>query len=373
MQEAHKKEYMGKKIVYIMNVDWDWIKQRPHFLAEHLSRLNKIIVLYPYAWRRKQLVKNDRSGITPYPLYHLPFSKRFAFIRKMNTFLVRFVARIYLAWIRPDILWVASPELFEYLPLNFSGKIIYDCMDDVLSFQKKMSHRQFLEFNERKLIEKCSQVFCSSKNLRDKLIARAGCSNKYKIIYNAFEPFSVENPLIHEKKIKNKENYVLGYIGTISSWLDFDALMKLLNLFDSIEVHLVGPVEKSEVILPQHKRMKFVGPILHKDIPARILEFDALLMPFHVTDLIQSVDPVKLYEYIFFNKPITSVRYKEIERFDSFIDFYDDHGELILIIEKYLKEGFMKKYSDSERIQFISSNTWMDRAKQIQECLVTLD
>jgi hypothetical protein len=36
-------------------------------------------------------------------------------------------------------------------------------------------------------------------------------------------------------------------------------------------------------------------------------------MPFQVTDLIQSVNPVKLYEYIYSNKASISVRYDETE------------------------------------------------------------
>ena len=364
---------MKKTIVYIMNVDWDWIKQRPHFLAQYLSRLNKIFVLYPRAWRRSHLVKNDRHGIISHPLWQLPFSRKFFFIHKANILLLRFTLRVYLSWVKPDILWFSSPELFECLPARFSGKIIYDCMDDVLAFPSNFSRRELLELNERNLIKRCSMVFCSSQNLRDKLINRAGHPNKYTVVYNAFEPLKFLKSSLNGKKIKNKKKHILGYVGTISSWLDFDSLIELLNLFGSIEIHLIGPIEKSKINFPQHKRIKFLGPIRHKEIADRVIEFDALLMPFHITDLIQSVDPVKLYEYIYLNKPIVSVRYKEIEKFIGFVDFYENKFELFSIINKYLNEGFNKKYSDVDRAKFISSNTWMDRARQIQECLIAME
>ena len=27
-----------KKILYLMNIPWGWVKQRPHFIAEYLSK-----------------------------------------------------------------------------------------------------------------------------------------------------------------------------------------------------------------------------------------------------------------------------------------------------------------------------------------------
>lgn len=131
----------------------------------------------------------------------------------------------------------------------------------------------------------------------------------------------------------------------------------------------MGPVENLGMPLPQHERIKYLGAVRHGDIQALISGFDAFLMPFRVTELVQSVDPVKLYEYIFFNKPIVSVRYPEIERFSGFVDFYTNHEELISILGQYLTNGFRRKYSDDDRLKFISSNTWSDRVNRIEEIL----
>ena len=40
-----------------MNVDWDWIKQRPHFIAEGLATKNEIKVIYQYRYQRDGLQK----------------------------------------------------------------------------------------------------------------------------------------------------------------------------------------------------------------------------------------------------------------------------------------------------------------------------
>jgi hypothetical protein len=352
-----------------MHVDWDWAKQRPHFLAQHLSRSHDVIIIYPYVWRRDNLANNNRDGIRSYPFFRLPFSGRFVLIGKLNIFLLRAMAKVFLKWHRPDIVWISSPELFEYLPKYLSARLIYDCMDDVLAFPSNAHRRNFLEASEKELIDTCSHVFCSSGSLQNKLIARAGHLGKYSIVHNAFEPSAFSDISGDNKVEKLKGRHVFGYVGTISSWLDFEALVKIVNAFPSVEIHLIGPIENLSAACPQHDNIKYLGAVRHGDIQALVSEFDALLMPFQVTELVQSVDPVKLYEYIFFNKPIVSVRYMEIERFSSFVDFYTEHKELISILDRYLADGFRKKYSDDDRLKFITSNTWSDRVNRIEEIL----
>jgi glycosyltransferase involved in cell wall biosynthesis len=355
-----------------MNVDWDWAKQRPHFLAQHLSKSHDVVILYPYSWRRNRLAKNHRNGVELYPFVRLPFGGKFAVIGKLNVFLFRILSALFLKWHRPDIVWISSPELFDYLPKYLSAKLIYDCMDDILAFPRNASRRLTLSANEHDLINSCSHVFCSSKNLLDKLIIRAGYPDKFSVIYNAYEPSAFSGLIENVAPERAAGKYVLGYVGTISSWLDFDALVEIVNVFPSLEIHLIGPIENLGAVLPNHERIKYLGVVQHGDIQRYVSGFDALMMPFQVTELIQSVDPIKLYEYIYFNKPIVSVSYPEIERFSNFVDFYTQHCELISIINRYLADNFRKKYSDSERQQFISSNIWSERVLQIQKILMTM-
>lgn len=361
---------MHHRIVYIMNVDWDWVKQRPHFLALQLSKSNHVTILYPFAVRRAHLVKNGREGLRLYPIFRIPFGGRFVLVQKINSFVLRIIANVFLKWSRPDIIWISSPELFELLPKRRTAKLVYDCMDDVLAFPTNAHRKRTLEASERELVRSCAHVFCSSANLRDKLIERAGCHEKYTTVHNAFEPSSFSDCAALPEVKTSPEKYMLGYVGTISSWLDFEALVKVVDEFPSVEIRLFGPIDNLEGGRPEHKRIKFQGALNHKDIRGHIHGVDALIMPFKVTDLVQSVDPVKLYEYIFFDKPIISVRYLEIERFAEFLDFYTGHEELIRILDQYLSDGFKKKkYSDEQRSEFIKSNTWSRRYEQVARIL----
>jgi sulfatase maturation enzyme AslB (radical SAM superfamily) len=87
-------------------------------------------------------------------------------------------------------------------------------------------------------------------------------------------------------------------------------------------------------------------------------------MPFKINDLILSVDPVKLYEYVNFNKNIITVHYEEIERFHEFVHFYNDTEEYLSVI-KELKGNNTLKYSNEQRQKFLVENTWNKRVEQI--------
>ena len=92
-------------------------------------------------------------------------------------------------------------------------------------------------------------------------------------------------------------------------------------------------------------------------------------MPFLINEIIEAVDPVKLYEYINFNKNILCCRYNEIERFDKFVYFYNTYEEFNEMVKKISKESSIK-YTNQERIEFLRENSWEVRGKTIQKLIL---
>lgn len=354
-----------------MNVDWQWIMQRPHFIAHKLSLSFNIQIIYPYALRRDNLTKNNPSNMNILPFFSIPLGGRFSPIRKCNILILKFFSFLLIRFYKPDIIWISSPELFDYLPKKISSNLIYDCMDDVLSFPSNYSRKIHIIQSESNLINTCSKVFCSSASLRNKLITRYGNAHKYLIINNALEPSALNSPKNFEKSKKAREVFIIGYIGTISSWFDFDAIFTLLNKIETIEIHLIGPVVGLNDPPLTHKRLKYLGPCNHNNLNSKVKDFDAFIMPFHLTELVQSVDPVKIYEYIYFNKPIFCLKYNELEKFSEFVDFYNTYDELVNLVKKY-KNGTKKKYTNKTRDKFISLNTWAHRVKTIKRAIISI-
>ena len=92
-----------------------------------------------------------------------------------------------------------------------------------------------------------------------------------------------------------------------------------------IQYHFIGPVHQTR--LPSHPRIIFEGIVEHKQLYEKTKDYDCLIMPFQINEIIRAVDPVKLYEYISLGKCVISVEYEEIKRFELFVYFYRTQEE----------------------------------------------
>ena len=174
------------------------------------------------------------------------------------------------------------------------------------------------------------------------------------------------------RRATRREVLRIGYVGTIASWFDLDILQATLSHFDNIDYHLVGPSERPASVGPT-PNIHFYGPVNYDDLYSYVKTFDVLMMPFKVCELVRSVDPVKLYEYVNFGKPIISVYYQELDQFAPFVYWYSSETELMAVIDALLCSGCQPKYGSEQRVKFLQDNSWSERTIQISHALDGLE
>lgn len=357
-----------KKILYLMHVDWRWIKQRPHFLAEGLSNFYDITVVHFCS--KQYLFKNYNNSSTKdnfnlLPAIRLPLYQKKG-IYGLNKSYLKFYFKFLIERYNPDFIWITFPQLYDYIPSNIDCKIIYDCMDEATGFNFPDDFKSKILKLEKKLVKNASIVFASSNYLFKNLNERYQCNEKLVLVRNAFDGKIINNA----SNNKNKDgNFKIGYVGTISQWLDIEKIKITLDEIKNIEYHFIGPCELENIELKQHERVKFYGPINHNELYNYVKSFDYLIMPFKLNKLVKSVDPVKIYEYINYNKPIVSIYYEELDYFSEFVSFYSNAEELITLLRNMIKNNFNIKYSSSERAEFLKSNFWDLRIAKIHKYL----
>ena len=358
-----------KKILYVMNVEWNWIKQRPHFIAEGLSKNHHVEVLYRYWYNRKGLTLNrNENSVKLSRIYSIPFVTRFAKLKAVNDWIVSRKIKKVARKFDPDIVYLTHPNQFEKFDNNYKGKVIYDCMDYHTAFITENNEQQRIKKLETKLIARADLILVSSERLLSNLLKdyqEVLDESKIEVVRNGYNGDVLDVPA--EKRKAKK--YVLAYVGTISHWFDFDILLKSLKDFKNIEYRLIGPV--SGVTIPENERIKYVGSVEHKDIYSNIKDADALIMPFKLNDIVEAVDPVKLYEYINFNKDILTISYKEIERFSKFTYSYDGYDEFKSQLE-ILMQSKEIKYNEKMREDFLNCNSWENRISRIEALIEKL-
>ena len=360
------KSIVKPKMLYMMIVDWAWIKQRPHFMAEEMAKRFDLLVLYPFLNRRKGLQKkNPLAGILHMPIFTIPMGRRIPLINPMNVFFQRLFVWLVMRLYRPDYIWISHPSTNKLMPHRISGKVIYDCMDDYAAMAASDAIRQDLLVNEKHLVANADYLMVSSNELKMVFLQRYSQleSSRVTIVRNGFDGKLIEPRATQPAS----QLYKIAYVGTISHWFDWDVIQQSLDAFSNIEYHLIGPVDAS-VSHINHPRLHVHGTIEHAKLYDTVCGMDCMCMPFMLNDIIKSVDPVKLYEYINYGKNILCVRYEEIQRFEPFVYFYSDYEEYAAAIRKLITQPQLI-YSDAQRTSFLGQNSWKDRGAQVEQLL----
>lgn len=358
-----------KKMMYLSNVNWSWIKQRPQFLAEELSIYYDIDVYLKKEYKKSKITGNKiNNNINFKKIFRFPM-ERYNFISKINKFIVgRQLVKVCNNY---DILFLTDPSYYPWMKASCKNKIIiYDCMDDNAEFPYIKNNlyklRAYLKA-EKMLIKDCTLLITTSNYLKNVLIDRYKIDELEKKIFvvnNAIDSNTIkikENKLISNEK-KDKVNIV--YIGTIETWMDFDLIIRSLDDCHKLIYNIYGP---SGIDIPKHDRLIWHGPVEHSEIVNIMESADILVMPFKIIPLILSVNPVKLYEYISSLKPVIAVDYEETRKFDEYVYLYKNYDQYMNII-KDIMNGAIKKEKDVEGIkQFLAQNTWAERAKFIND------
>lgn len=351
--------------MYLSNVSWNWIKQRPQYIAEGLTKFFQVDVFFEKTY--KNVVKTPACNVVLNEIFRLPFV-RFSFIRYINRFIKKYVLCKVVG--NYDIIWVANVDMYRCVASKISDKqmVIYDCMDDLLEFPYVKASLKIKEnyiFWENQLIARCDVIFASSKYLSNVLNKRQKFDilDKIRVVNNAISSQSINVLTQNHMITKNKDDMLhIVYIGTISHWFDFGLLLTSLNIFSEIVYDLYGPVD---IDIPKHPRIIYHGILSHDQIFCVICEADMLVMPFKIEPIVLSVNPVKLYEYIASSRPVVSVRYSETESFEKFVNLYSTEKEYLEIIKALINGTIFYEKSSEKIAKFIYDNLWESRIRLI--------
>lgn len=356
-----------KKILYLSHVSWGWIKQRPQFIAEELSKTYEVDCYYTKSNRfskaNSDFKKNNLSvkGFRFWPFERITFIP-LTWLDNINKMIFKLYHINYADY---DIIWITEPRYYFLIKGKIEGKLlVYDCMDDMLEFpyMKRYPKLALYEAKEEKqLLLDADIVLCSAKALQDKLEKRYGVHRDMEIVNNAI----TDEITTYSEQGETLPQNSLVYIGTISEWFDFKSVISALNVHPELNVLLYGPIRMQNP--PKHERLIFKGAVNHKEILGIMNSADGLMMPFVVNELIESVNPVKLYEYIYSGKPICASRYGETEKFGDYVTLYTSEKEFDEFVSKLLKGEFRV---DQKRMrEYALQNTWHYRAEQVGKVL----
>lgn len=363
------------QLVYLSPVPWASFAQRPHKFVEWFRDESggQILWIDPYptrlpswrdlGWRRDAPPSKGEvfpEGITvirprAVPIEPLPWSGTLN--RRLWKDIFRAVNEILSTG--PTILGIGKPSELALQLLSTGGfeRSFYDAMDDFPAFYGGLS-RAAMAQRENKVVDRVSKVFVSSTEL----LSRWAASEKISLARNACD---IQMMPAFNEPCTSKPKEVLGYVGTIGQWFDWELVFAVARAKPLMCVRLIGPVFcPPPGSLPAN--VELLPPCTHNAAIAAMQEFAAGLIPFKQTRLTRSVDPIKYYEYRALGLPVISSSFGEMRfhRNDSGV-FILDNSATLGQIDSTINAAIAYRPAVNETQDFRLNNSWEERFSAI--------
>ena len=274
---------------------FDGVWQRPQQLLSRLAeRVPVLFVEEPFAAAEERNAILERGAVSVLrPFRHEPGDARLdgATIRSARDWLGS----------RRAALWLYTPMMLELADALPAAPLVFDCMDDLASFDFAPSG---MREREAALLERAGLIFTGGRSLYER---RRGEGERVKLYPSGveFERFAAARSIEPHPLFVALEGPVFGYSGVIDERLD-PAIVRELA---ARECHLVfaGPVVKIDpAILPRAPNVHFTGQLPYEELPRFLAGFDVALLPFARNAATANISPTKTPEYLAAGLPVVS-------------------------------------------------------------------
>jgi glycosyltransferase involved in cell wall biosynthesis len=226
------------------------------------------------------------------------------------------------------ILWVYRPAFAHALDEISHEQLVFDLVDDLAAYggddHPLAAHVEELVTT---LVKRADLLVVTAKTLEQRYgpMARSVVQ-----VPNGFDGalFS-EQPALAPPQLEGIPRPILGFIGTLFPFLDFELMEHVARAHADKSMVLVGPVEASAEAsvarLTALPNVFHLGRQPQASMPAFISSFDVCLNPFRRSRVADSVNPLKVYEYLAAGKPVVSGPMKALQM--------EDAGRLVVFAE----------------------------------------
>ena len=385
-----KEKIDNKDIIYIAQIHWDYLFQRPQQIVLRLAKRNRILYVEPvgtiFSWVASNLgltkmkkhnigggltKKSDSLYIYSLPEIFLPFFKGVRIINRINNSLLSLLIKRVTNKLefRVGVLWLNFPTGVDLIDKVKSGLVCYDCMDEHIYFVNRLVRRSLSQM-EREIVQKADVVFSSSERIFQRL---KKINRRVYIIPNGvdIEHFKKTSLVTAKpKELQDVSKPIVGFVGVVQKWIDLDLLAKVTNSVGCYMI-IIGPVEINISKYREIKNMRFLGKIDYGNLPNYIRWFDVAVFPFKVNELTQGVNPVKIYEYLAAGKLVVSVDLPEIRKLKDVCFISKDDDEFIENIKKAIKLSNSKEMANriEKGLEIAEQNSWNERIIKIERIL----
>jgi len=243
--------------------------------------------------------------------------------------------------------------LASALRAQHGWRVVYECMDELEGLA--ILRAEMLQ-DETELATGADMVITTATRLLQK---HTGNNANTLLVHNGcdYEHFSKRSSCRELRQVKRP---IIGYVGAIMEWFDDEVVRTIAKSRPEWSIVLVGRVDSPAVReLGNLTNVQLLGEQPYDRIPAFLGAFDVCLIPFRLSPITLSTDPVKFYEYLCAGKPVVSSPLPELMQYGELFYPASSGAEFVSQIERALQESNADR--TRRRIAWARGQTWEAR------------
>jgi glycosyltransferase involved in cell wall biosynthesis len=236
-------------------------------------------------------------------------------VRAMNAKFLRWQVRRAMRRLgfRRPINWVFNPAATVLAGQLGEDRVIYYCVDEYTAFSGVPSE-SLIEL-ERGLLRRADLVVVSA----ERLLRSKGAYNprtvlvRHGVDYDHFRT-ALDPATVVPEEIRDLPRPVIGYFGLMSpDWVDVPLLEAVARHSSGGSLVLIGKVAMDLGPLTRLANVHVLGRRPYEALPAFCKGFDVAVIPFPVSEVTLSANPLKAREYLAAGLPVVSTPIPEVE------------------------------------------------------------
>jgi len=269
--------------------------------------------------------------------------------------------------LRNIIFWSFNPMFVEFIGKLNEKLFIFDAVDNWAEhpvYPKIFSKKRLLN-NYKTIADKADLIFTVSKNMQDFFVNQGRAQDTYWVPNGVdWDHFNSPQNIAIKTAIDDCPQKVIGYVGVIENRFDIDLIAAVADYHQDKIIVLCGPIWK-EVEAEIHQKLRsrrniiLTGRVNYESVPAYMNRFNVAIIPHRSSEFVESMNPMKLYEYFAAGKPIVSTPVAGLEIFESPIYIARDTQEFCSQITNALNED--SELKKDQRRQEARRYSWRSR------------
>lgn len=312
--------FSGRDIVYLSNIDWDFLWQGNQEIAKRLGAAGNRVLFVENTGIRTPTLRDAgrvldrlRRGARPSreparnvrvhaPLVLPPFGGRWRTLLNETLLIPRMADQVRALGMRQVVLWTYLPTdtalaLRRALGDLVAG-IVYYCVADFPALSDAPAR---VRAAEQELLGASDVVFASCAMLAERFRPFAS-----RVIVT---PFGVDTSVFTPRPARASPPWprpIIGYVGGLHRHVDLELLAAVAESRPRWSFVLVGSTHADVSALARLRNVHRIGARPHGALPDLIAEFDVAIVPYRRSPHTETVVPTKINEYLAMGKPVVS-------------------------------------------------------------------